>query len=133
MDDIRKHKLKSLRSELAQYSKSSSIASSFLVLLYIYALNSIESHIGFSYYFTAIILIGQFWRYTESLKKNVDDSLWLKSLQLLCLCCLRHGFLITGNLILNIHNSEVIVLCYSLVAGLIASGAYSISISKRDF
>lgn len=134
MEDIRKHKIKILKAELAQSSRTSSIASSCLIGLYIFALSAIDSEMGYSYYFFAILLAGQVWRYVQSFQKNVDDRRWLNTFSVIISVLSFTWFcLITGNLIQNVNNSQVVVLCYTLVAGLIASGAYSVSISKRDF
>lgn len=134
MEDIRKHKIKILKAELAQSSRTSSIASSCLIGLYIFALSAIDSEMGYSYYFFAILIAGQVWRYFQSFQKNVEDRKWLNTYTaIISLLSFTWFCLITGNLIQNVNNSQVVVLCYTLVAGLIASGAYSVSISKRDF
>lgn len=134
MEEIRKYKIKILKAELAQSSRTASIASSCLIALYIFAMNSINSEMGYSYYFSVILLAGQIWRYVQSYDKNIDDFKWLNTFStILTITSFTWFCLITGNLIQNINNSQVLVLSYTLVAGLIASGAYSISSSKRDF
>lgn len=134
MEDIKRHKTRILRTELALSSKTSSVTSAALVVLYSLGLSSIDSEIGYSYYFIAALILGQIVRYFHSRHTVVDDLTWLNQFtKIMSYISVFWFLLFAGNLIQNVGRSQVIVLCYTMVAGLIAAGAYSISISKRDF
>lgn len=134
VQDIKLHKNKILRTELAASSKTSSVTSIVLVTLYSVGLSSIDSEIGYSYYFIAALILAQIVRFFHSRQIKSDDLVWLNHYtKIISFVSLSWLLLFAGNLIQNVGRSQVIVLCYTMVAGLMAAGAYSISISKRDF
>ncbi len=89
---------------------------------------------GNSYFIAAALLLCQGYRFYQSRNLEESDQEWLnKFTVVMTAISVLWCVLISSILIRNAGHAQAVIGCYTLVAGLIAAGAYSISISKRDF
>lgn len=123
-----------LREELAKSSKNSSFSSLFLVIMFLIALNlviKVNSLILCSSIFLFLVLIA---RNIQARNVKTDSLNWLNQYSVILFFHSLGWFsLIVTTVYSNLNNSSIVLLCYTVVAGLIAGGAYTVSISKRDF
>jgi nitrogen-specific signal transduction histidine kinase len=132
--DLKEFKNKTLKDGLSKSTRTSSLSSCVLIFLYLFTLSLINSVSKLSYLIAVFLFSVQIFRYFLCRDQKLKAVNWLNQYTFATVAnSLGWAALITSVMLQNIEKLQVINLSLTVVAGLISAGAYSLSISKRDF